>query len=42
MTVAASRIENSAFVKPKDPLEYFRKLRFHQRVALPTDYGLEP
>ena len=31
-----------AMVKPKDPLEYFRKLRFHQRVALPTDYGLEP
>ena len=31
-----------AMVKPKDPLEYFRKLRFHQRVASPTDYGLAP
>ncbi len=29
-----------AFVKPKDPLEYLRKLRFHQSVASPADYGL--
>ncbi|MGO9357025.1 MAG: phosphotransferase, partial [Xanthobacteraceae bacterium] len=30
-----------ALVKPKDPLEYFRKLRFHQAVASVRDYGLE-
>ncbi len=30
-----------AFVKPKDPLEYFRKLRFHQSVAGSRDYGLD-
>jgi homoserine kinase type II len=29
-----------AFVKPKDPLEYFRKLRFHQGVRGPGDYGI--
>ena len=29
-----------ALVKPKDPLEYARKLRFHQGVAGVTDYGL--
>jgi homoserine kinase type II len=27
-------------VKPKDPLEYVRKLRFHQNVAGVRDYGL--
>jgi homoserine kinase type II len=27
-------------VKPKDPLEYVRKLRFHQGVAGVRDYGL--
>jgi homoserine kinase type II len=27
-------------VRPKDPLEYFRKLRFHQRVQSAHDYGL--
>jgi homoserine kinase type II len=30
-----------ALVKPKDPLEYFKKLRFHQRVASAADYGLD-
>ena len=30
-----------ALVKPKDPLEYLRKLRFHQRVRSVRDYGLE-
>jgi homoserine kinase type II len=30
-----------AMVKPKDPLEYFRKLRFHQAVASVRDYGIE-
>jgi homoserine kinase type II len=29
-----------ALVRPKDPLEYFRKLRFHQRVATVRDYGI--
>ena len=29
-----------ALVKPKDPLEYVRKLRFHQSVASVRDYGL--
>jgi homoserine kinase type II len=27
-------------VRPKDPLEYVRKLRFHQSVADVRDYGL--
>jgi homoserine kinase type II len=30
----------SALVKPKDPLEYRRKLRFHQSVRSPSDYGI--
>jgi homoserine kinase type II len=29
-----------ALVRPKDPLEYVRKLRFHQRVATARDYGI--
>ena len=29
-----------ALVKPKDPLEYLHKLRFHQAVAGPAEYGL--
>jgi homoserine kinase type II len=29
-----------ALVRPKDPLEYVRKLRFHQSVASVDDYGL--
>ena len=29
-----------ALVKPKDPLEYLRKLRFHRDLAGPGDYGL--
>lgn len=28
-----------ALVKPKDPLEYDKKLRFHQRAASAADYG---
>jgi homoserine kinase type II len=31
-----------ALVRPKDPLEYARKLRFHQSVASVRDYGLTP
>ena len=30
-----------ALVRPKDPLEYFRKLRFHQAVAGARDYGVD-
>jgi homoserine kinase type II len=30
----------NALVKPKDPLEYRRKLRFHQAVRSPSDYGV--
>jgi len=30
-----------ALVKPKDPLEYFRKLRFHQAAASVRDYGID-
>lgn len=30
-----------AFVKPKDPLEYWHKLRFHRCVAGPGAYGLD-
>jgi homoserine kinase type II len=29
-----------ALVRPKDPLEYYRKLRFHQRATSAADYGL--
>ena len=31
-----------AMVRPKDPLEYVRKLRFQQNVASMRDYGVEP
>jgi homoserine kinase type II len=30
-----------ALVKPKDPLEYYRKLRFHQANIGARDYGIE-
>jgi len=33
-------VPRGAMVRPKDPLEYVRKLRFHQSVAGPRDYGL--
>jgi homoserine kinase type II len=33
-------VPGGALVKPKDPLEYFRKLRFHQSVKNASDYGL--
>jgi homoserine kinase type II len=29
-----------ALVRPKDPLEYLRKLRFHQKVKSVSDYGV--
>jgi hypothetical protein len=28
-------------VKPKDPMEYWAKLRFHQHVSDAVSYGLE-
>jgi homoserine kinase type II len=31
-----------ALVRPKSPLEYFRKLRFHQAVTSVRDYGIAP
>ena len=31
-----------AFVRRKDPLEYWDKLRFHQAVASSGEYGLDP
>jgi homoserine kinase type II len=34
--------ERSALVRRKDPLEYFRKLRFHQAVSSVRDYGIDP
>lgn len=30
-----------AFVKPKDPLEYWKKLRFHREISGPGAYGLD-
>ncbi len=30
-----------ALVRPKDPLEYLQKLRFHRGVAGPAAYGLD-
>ena len=30
-----------ALVHPKDPMEYFRKLRFHQSVDSVRDYGID-
>ena len=35
-------VPEGALVKPKDPLEYVRKLRFHQGVASTSDYGVTP
>jgi homoserine kinase type II len=32
---------NGALVRRKDPLEYLRRLRFHQSVASISDYGME-
>ncbi|MEX2036972.1 MAG: homoserine kinase [Xanthobacteraceae bacterium] len=33
-------VPEGALVRPKNPLEYFRKLRFHQTAASVRDYGL--
>src|SRR5215469_14182683 len=32
---------SGALVKPKDPLEYVRKLRFHRGVTSPAAYGID-
>jgi homoserine kinase type II len=34
-------VPEGALVRPKDPFEYFRKLRFHQSVTSVRDYGLD-
>jgi homoserine kinase type II len=34
-------VPEGALVTPKDPLEYLRKLRFHQQVACTADYGVD-
>lgn len=34
-------VPEGALVRPKDPLEYLRKLRFHRGVADPAGYGRE-
>ena len=33
-------VPQGALVRPKNPLEYFRKLRFHQKATSLRDYGL--
>lgn len=33
--------EAGAFVQPKDPTDYLTRLKFHQQVAGPEDYGLD-
>lgn len=35
-------VPKGALVRPKDPLEYVRKLRFQQSVSSMRDYGVEP
>jgi homoserine kinase type II len=34
-------VPDGALVRPKDPLEYFRKLRFHQSLKSVREYGLD-
>ena len=34
-------VPDGALVKPKDPLEYYRKLRFHQTNTGARDYGID-
>ncbi|MEP9349586.1 homoserine kinase [Xanthobacter sp. KR7-225] len=35
-------VPEGALVRPKDPVEYLRKLRFHRAVDSARDYGLAP
>ncbi len=30
-----------ALVRPKDPIEYLRKLRFHRGISGPAAYGID-
>ncbi|HEY0234918.1 MAG TPA: homoserine kinase [Afipia sp.] len=39
--VDSLNVPPGALVRPKDPLEYVRKLRFHQSVKSIKDYGLQ-
>jgi homoserine kinase type II len=32
---------DGAMVKPKDPMEYLHKMRFHRRIDGPGAYGLD-
>jgi homoserine kinase type II len=34
-------VKPGALVRPKDPLEYYRKLRFHQADVSARDYGID-
>jgi len=34
-------VPDGALVKPKNPLEYYRKLRFHQKISSARDYGID-
>lgn len=34
-------VPEGALVTPKDPMEYLKKLRFHQKVETAEAYGLE-
>jgi len=39
-TVDWLNVPPGALVRPKDPLEYLKKLRFHRRIGHARDYGL--
>ena len=39
-TIDWLNVPAGALVRPKDPLEYLKKLRFHQRIDHARDYGL--
>jgi homoserine kinase type II len=39
--VDSLEVPPGALVKPKDPLEYYRKLRFHQADVSARDYGID-
>ena len=41
LLVPSPLVAPGALVRPKDPLEYVRKLRFHQGVNSIKDYGLD-
>lgn len=34
--------DEAAFVRPKDPVQFLTRLRFHQQVSDPGAYGLDP